>query len=38
MVSPGTHPVKNHESQMKTSEFQFKKKNESEIENASDFM
>ena len=37
MVSPGTHLVKNHESQSRTNEPQFKK-NESEIENALAFM
>ena len=36
MVIPGIHLVKNHESQSRTneSEFKKKKKNESEIENA----
>ena len=38
MVCPGTNLVKNHESQTRISEFQLKKKNESEIENAWDFM
>ena len=38
MVSPGTHFVKNHESQSGTNEFQLKKKKESEIENAWAFM
>ena len=38
MVSPGTHLVKNHESKSRTNESQFKKKKESEIENAWAFM
>ena len=33
-VSPGTHLVKNHESQSRTSESQLKMKTESEVENA----
>ena len=37
MVSPGTHLVKNHESQTGNNESQLKK-NESEIENAWSFM
>ena len=37
MVSPGTHFVKNHEFQSRTSESQLKN-NESEIENAWGFM
>ena len=34
LVSPGTHLVKTHESQSRNSESPFKKKNDSEIENA----
>ena len=34
MASPGNHLVKNHESQSRTKESQFKKKNGFEIENA----
>ena len=34
MASPGNHLVKNHESQSRTNESQFKKKNGFEIENA----
>ena len=37
-VSPGTHLVKNHESQSRTNESQLKMKNESEVENAWAFM
>ena len=37
MVSPGTHLVKNHESQSRTKKSQLKKK-EPEIENAWAFM
>ena len=34
VVSPGTHLVRNHESQSRSNESQLKLKNESEIENA----
>ena len=37
-VHPGTHLVKNHESQSRTNESQLKKKKESQIENAWAFM